>query len=315
MTPSPLSPVDAPTVPRASGFLKPSHERGLRALAAIAEKRFRDAVAHIDAIPDTCWIDRAWKLILRGWVALERGECALAESVLVQAYGLILLNTGDRSGCVEGAGAADVLGEPRPGRLTALALEKLGVAYRRLDDPKSAEQVHRATYELRLEEGSPEELWETATSLGMDAGVAGRFEPAAAWHRIAIEHGLCATEEPSRLAAVSWQHLSQSLTGAEKHDEAVDAAEKAREHWHRHEPGALQAAKADLVLGQALLRGGEALFSRDPSATKGMLVKSIAFLAEAHESLLAFGAEGRADATMCMEQKDFAERLKASLDC
>ena len=68
-----------------------------------------------------------------------------------------------------------------------------------------------------------------------------------------------------------------------------------------------------MKLGYALLRHGESLHDSDPQRAKAVLAEAIDDLTTAHESLLAFGPACAADAHWCVEQKDFAERLRATV--
>jgi hypothetical protein len=244
-----------------------------------------------------------WKLYLHGCLAIEQADFDVAEPLFLQAFSLAFVN---------GMGEEDgVDGESL--RLAARVLDRVGWIYRRKDRPVDAIRTHLAAYSLRRQHGSFEEVWETATELGLDADVARRYEDARRWHRVAIEVAEKTAEEPARRQAVAWTNLSRSCGDDGKHDEAVSAARTARNWWREHELGAVTAARADGRLGGALLKQGEALHGGDDKLAKAVLDESVEWLATAAEALAAFGPDHAAEAQSCLEQKDFAERLRDSL--
>ncbi len=288
---------------RPVGFVKPNHERAVLALAAIESDRLADAEKHIAAIPESVIVDRAWKILLHGLIAVEQADSANAEVLLLEAFSLAF---------VAGWGREETL-DPESLRLGACALHHVGRLYRRRDCPEDAYKVHLAAYDLHERYGSFDELWETAIELGLDADVARRYDDARRWYRIAIEIAGKTSDEPARKQAIAWTYLSTSLTDDGRHDEAVAAAREARDCWREHDITAVTAAQADLKLGRTLLAQGESLHECGDRLAKPILDEAIKWLATAREALLAFGPEYAADARLCLEQQDFAERLIASL--
>ena len=227
----------------------------------------------------------------------------MAEPLLLQAFSLAFVNGMGEEDAVDGESL----------RLAARALNRVGWIYRRKDRSEDAYRTHLAAYSLRRQHGSFEEVWETATELGLDADVARRYEDARRWHRVAIEVAEKTAEEPARRQAIAWANLSRSCGDDGQHDEAVSAARTARDWWREHDLGAVTAARADGKLGGALLRQGEALHGGGEKSAKAVLDESVEWLATAAEALLAFGLDHAAEAQSCLEQKDFAERLRDSL--
>ena len=289
--------------PRPIGFVEPEHERAGLALAAIESDCLTDAAKHIATVPDSSIPDRAWKLLMRGLLAAKRADSAEAEGLLLQAFSWAFVAGRKREGT----------SDPQMLRLGARALNQVGRLYRRRDCPKEAYEVHLAAYDLRERCGSLSELWETTVDLALDADVARSYEDARRWCNAAIGVGGQARDEPARKQAIAWTHLSTSLAGDDRHDEAVAAARTARDSWRKHDIGAVSAAQADVKLGSALLKQGELLHERGDPQARRVLDEAIECLAAAHEALLAFGPDHAADAQLCLEQKDFAERLVASL--
>ena len=290
--------------PRPTGIIQPQHAYAILAVKAIDKRRPRDAGKHIDAIPDSVSIDRMWKQFLHGLLAVERGDLGAAEPLLLQVAS-------------EGSGEDESPprhAEPTVLRLAARALEKVGWIYRRQDRPDDAYRTHRSAYDIRSKHGSFEEMWETATSLGIDADLARRYADGQAWHRIAAEAGEQAAEESERIQAVAWTNLAASLAKSDLYDQAVDAARTARLWWHKHDIGAVTAAQADMNLGSMLLKLGESLHGDDPERGKGVLDEAVEWLTSSGEALSAFGSDNAADTRWCDEQADFARRLRDTLD-
>ena len=283
---------------RPVGVVRPRHERASRAFKALDEKRLKDARANTEAMPEAPILEYAWKLVLRGLICLEQPDFAQAEPALR-----------------EGASAALVagLGGGPENDPDALSFEKVGGLYRRRDRPEAAYRAHLAAYRLRREYGSFEEMWATAVSLGIDADLARWYTHAEKWHRIAIDVGASAPDGPERGQAIAWANLASSFTNRGRYREAVDAAGNAREHWRAHDIGSLEAARADMYLGHALLKLGEALHTEDQEQAKRTLEEAIDRLDSARESLLPFGRTAAADARWCLDQTDFARRFRASL--
>lgn len=291
-----------PIGPRPTGFVRPAHKRARQALEALEGGYIRTAEAHIEAMSDLWALENVWLLYLRGLLAAERGEFSAAEPLLMQT--------------ASQAPTADAGSMPTPSalRLAARALEKVGWILRRRDRPNEAYQIHLSAYHIRNEHGSFEEIWETATSLGLDSHLARRETDCQSWHRMAIEAARQASEEPEHKQAVSWSNLSSSLTKSGSHEEAVDAARTARQFWHKYDVSAVTAARADLHLGHALLKQGEHLVEAQDAAAGATLDESIEWLTCSHEALSAFGKDAAADLLWCEEQRDFALRLRSTLD-
>ena len=294
---------ELPDSQRPKGIIRFEDEPGDRAARALEAGRLRDAERNINAMPEVSPMDRACKTLLGGMLAVARSDFSTAEQLLSEA--------------ASAAPVASLNGRTEPDatslRLAARALQELGLVYRRRDLPEKAYRAHLSAYHLRNEHGSFEEVWETALSLGIDADLAGRYEDGQTWHRLAIEAGAKAAEQPEQKQAAGWTYLSASLGQCQKHDAAVDAARTAREWWHRHDLGAVTAAQADMKLGSALLKLGESLHETEPDHARPALEEALQWLTSAAEALEAFGPNYAADVRWCLEQKDFAQRLRDSL--
>ena len=293
-----------PHHPRPTGVVQPEEESTVRAMRALERGRLREAEKCIDLIPDSEPVDRSWKLFLQGLLAVERGDFASAEPLLLQVA----------SQASHEGEASQTPVDLTMLRLSARALEKAGWIYRRQDRPDDAYRTHRLAYDIRAKHGSFEELWEIATSLGLDADLARRYEDGQAWHRVAIEAGGHAAQQPQRSQAVAWTNLAASLTNTGLHDAAVDAARTARSWWHKHDIAAVSAARADMNLGGTLLKQGEALHGSDPQRAGAILDEAIEWIRSSREALLAFGPDNAVDATCCDQQADFARRLREALN-
>ncbi len=289
--------------PPPTGIIRPTEVRAVRAFTALDVRRLSDAAKHIESLPDSSKIDRAWKSLLSGLLALRREASADAEKHLREAASMALMVgmvTEDR----------EIDSAPR---LAALAYHHLGWLYRRQDRPDAALSVHQEARRLRERHGSFEEQWETAVELGMDAGIARRYDEAHRWYRTAIDLAERASEDSSRESAVAWTLLSSSLLEYELHDEAVTAARKARDAWQAHDVGAVETARADLILGGALLGQGEAFHGCDDELAKSVLDEATQLFSTAYEAFLAFGTGSATDARLSLEQRDFAQRLIATI--
>ncbi len=289
---------------RPTGTLQPTHERALRAMTAIEEDRLEDAATNADAVPSTPLIARAWKLYLRGRIAVGQAKFEVAEAQLLQAFALSTVAATREQGSTN----TDAM------RLSACACHLTAWIYRRWDNPLDAYHTHLAAYRLREVHGSYDELWETAVELGLDADVARRYEDAQRWHHQAIDLGGKTSHEPSRKQAIGWTNLSMSLTQDQQHDAAVTTARAARECWRKHDVGAVSAARADLRLAAALVRHGESLLEGGDATAGRILDEAVELLGDTGEALSAFGPDHAADVRTCREQRDFAKRLRASLD-
>jgi hypothetical protein len=289
---------------RPTGFVRPPGDRAAHALAAIEAARLADADKHIDALPDSTTLERAWKLYLRGLVDVERAAFEAAESFLMQAFSL---------GLADGRRPEEGMIKPGSLRLAALAIHRVGSVYRRQDRPDDAYQTHLTAFDLRETYGSHEEMWETAADLGLDAGLARRHASAQKWHRLAVKMAKSASEEPARKQAIAWGNLSNSLLESGRPNEAVDAAVAAQACWCTHDSGAAETARAGLAVGYALLRQAESLHDTDDRKAATVLQWAVAELTTARDGLEAFGPDHAADVLWCQEQLDFAERLQRSL--
>ncbi len=286
------------------GAVAPTSDRAVRALRALEQNRLRDAEANIAAMSASQPKQRAWKLLLRGMLATERRDFAAAEVHLSRSVAAAL-EAGLDENAEPGAEAM---------RLAALGFDRIGSIHRRQDQPATASRAHQAAFLLRLEHGSCEEVWESANALGLDAGVAARHADAQTWYRQAVAIARSAAEAPHHKEAISWANLTDALAENGQLEDAVEAARSAHEAFRRHDVGAVATALAEMRLGHTLLRRGEALHDVDPGQARGVLAEAISHLETAHESLLPFGPSRATDARWCAEQKDFAERLRASLD-
>lgn len=274
-----------------------------RALRAIEEDRLNDARGFALRCRDNSQLGRVWQKLVMGMLEIKTPNLPRAEALLQMAVS---------GGCTATIGHDSA--EDSTFRLTALALEQLGVVYRREDRLEEAADAHEAAQRVRDQHGSWEELWETAQSLAVVADLARDYDKAQRWHRRAIELGTLCTEESERKQAITYNHLSRSLIESGAYVEAVLSARDSCVHWRQHDLGALAAAKADLTLGYAMLRQGESLHDHDAGEAASALDSALETLRTAREALLAFGPDAAADAEWCGEQIDFAERLRASIE-
>ena len=275
----------------------------MRALKALAERRYKDAQANVEAMPDEPMLDLAWKQLLRGAILLEEAHLRNAEPPLKRATAVALTTGLDGQRPVDG----DAL------RLAGLALIYLGMLFRRQDRAERAFRAHLAALRLLAEHGSAEELWEAAMNLGLDADLARAHDTAQSWHRLAIELGAWATHESERKQSIALMHLARSLTQQGQYERATDAARAAQGLWRSHDTGSADAARAEMQLAHVLVLLGESLHLCDPQKARAALDEALACLASAREALLPFGEETAADVQWCLDQCDFAQRLRASL--
>ncbi|UCE58466.1 MAG: hypothetical protein JSU63_13605 [Phycisphaerales bacterium] len=293
-----------PDVPRPTGMVQPAGEQGRRALAAIDKGRLGDAEQHVAAMPEESPVDRAWRLLLRSALAARGDDLSLAKALLLEALSVYE--------SVETQAASESTAEEL--RVVALVYEKLGWVYRRQDRPPDALAAHSRAFVIRRECGSLEEVWETATSLGVDADLAGRYVDGQSWHRFAVDVGKKAAEEPGKKETIAWTNLSSSLAAAGGYNQAVEAARSAWKCWLDHDMGHINAARSELNLGHMLLKHAESLSATNADQAKGVLDEAAARLESALEGLLAFGPIAGADATWCSEQVDFVRRLRETLE-
>lgn len=289
---------------RPTGWVEPEHERTRLALVALRNRRIEDAARHTQAVPIATALDRAWKSLLGGLVAVARGELRNVESYLLEASTLA---------CVSALGA-DELNQMEAWRLAGRILHHLGWVYRRQDRLAEASQTHLAAHRLRDNYGSFDEIWEAAIELGLDYDVARNYDEGCRWYRVALQAAEQAASESDRKQAVAWSHLAASCTDDGRHEEGVSAAHSARDCWRAHDIGAVTAAQADVKLGTALLKQGEMLCDRVDELAGTVLTEAVEWLTAAQNALLAFGGEHTDQARRCDEQIDFARRLLTTLE-
>lgn len=286
-----------------TGWLQPDHEHAVQAMTALKQQRYSDALNHIREIPETPIFQRAWKMFLLGRVHLAQSQLGDAESSLLQAAAMAF---------IDGMGT-NQMSQSMELRLCACALHHAGKVLRRRDRPDDAWQTHQSAYQLREQHGSPDELWETAIELGLDADLARRYEDAHTWFRKAIEFADHADQDSQQKRAIAWTHLSNSFTQCDKFDEAVNAARTARECWMDYDASNVSVAQADLTLGSALLKFAAYLYEQSDPRVESVLDEALTHLNVARESLLAFGPDHAADVHWCEEQQQFAEQLQSAL--
>jgi tetratricopeptide (TPR) repeat protein len=249
------------------------------------------------SLPETPFVERVWKLVAAGAIH----ECAAAheeaEQVLGHAASLALVAH------LAGGDNADA------GRLAAHVLHRLGILQRRRESWEEALQSHRLALLLRERCGSTEERWESQVELGVDCELSRDLTGAISWHAKAVE---TAAGLPDK-QAVAWTHLAGAYGAADRHEEALDAARRAHELWTAFDPSAVAVPRAEARLGGALVALAAGLLDRDPPRARILLREALDRLCSARESLEAFGPQTRLQAAICDEQRDFAERLSASL--
>ena len=301
---------------RPVGFVQPAGGPSLLAAKAINEGRVDEAKRHAAGITDDTLIARAWRALLLALITIEQGELSRAEPLLLEASAMALEES-------EVPPAHPIESSSRL-RTGARALVHLGWLYRRTERCADASRVHLAAHLLREDHGSYEEIWESATELGLDADVARTFEDGQRWHRRAVEAAQSAHEEPLKKQALAWTNLVTSHEAADQVDEAVEVARTAQHCWHQFDSAAVTAVRADAKLGRALLKKGERLCrSGDPDAAPAeadlataerqnaveVLGEAVNLLAAARDGLLAFGSEYRNEADSCHDQEELASRL------
>ncbi len=289
---------------RPTGWVEPEHERARLALVALRDSRIEDAARHAQAAPVATALDRTWKSLLGGLVAVARDELRNAEHHLLEASTLA---------CVSALGA-DESNQIEAWRLAGRTLHHLGWVYRRQDRLAEASHMHLAAHRLRDKCGSLEEIWETAIELGLDYDLARKYEEGGRWHRIALQAAEQAASQSDHKQAVAWSYLASSCTNDGRHDEGVSAARSARDCWRAHNIGAVTAAQADVKLGTALLKKSEMLCDRVDEMAGTVLTEAVEWLTTARDALLAFGGEHTDEARRCDEQIDFARRLLTTLE-
>jgi tetratricopeptide (TPR) repeat protein len=290
--------------PRPAGRLQPTSDRAVAAVAAMEDGRLDDAAIHVAAMAQDSTVERAWRLLLTGRLAMHRSDFAAAQPTLLEASLLAMAESLSENGPPTGSGLH---------RLAGVALNDLGRVYRRRDLTGPALTAHHAAHRLLQDHGSIEETRESATELGLDNDVLGDRADAERWHTTAVRAAERATVDPHRERAMAWSNLCHSLEKAERYAEAVDAARAARDAWVDHDGGSPQTARAELRLGGCLLQHAASLRERGDDACAAHLAEAIERLGAAHEALLAFGPECAADVRWCAEQLAFANELGATV--
>lgn len=303
------SPQSAPPV-----SIQPRNEHALRALRALMDGRLSDAAIHIDAITEDSRADHAWKNILAARLADLRGETAEASHRLIAASSILYAENAIFCECISHNSEAPShplnLSEPSSVpeyhfRLLAFTWDLLGTIFRRQDRPAEAFERHVAAFRLRESYGSPDEQYDSALNVGLDAILLRKYQIAQDWFSRANQIGAHA-REPQRKQAQAWGHLTAVLTEIQDWSAAASAAEESHRHWLAHDPGSVQAAQAEFQLGHALLNAAANAIDGGES-----LGDAIDTLNSAEESLLAFGPPAAADVRICQNLKDFAEKLRA----
>lgn len=301
---------EAPTVSthqdehRPTGVVQPRHEQAIRALTTLTDGRLADAEKHILALPDSPLVVQAWKTYLTGMLALSRLELSESAALLLQAAALAFTE----------AMGTDQPSDSESLRFCACALHQAGSVQRRQDRADHAYQTHLASYHLRKQHGSWEELWETAVQLGLDCDVARRHEDGQRWYRTATETADKTGEDPVKKRAVTLTHLATSLSENGQHQAAVDAARNAYDLWHELKPGSVEAARSVLKLGSALLGYAESIHAAGDGTARSLLAEVVDHLTIAGDELSAFGAACAPDVRSSVEQRDMAQRLLASVE-
>ena len=297
------SSVQEATLAMPVGRVRPSFERAVKALKAIEERRYRDARAHVGAMTDCPSEEAGWKEYLACLLDLGELDSADVETRLRRAASSALaVGMRGETGTVVG-----IL------RLAAACLEELGRFLRRGERFSEAVRAHRAAWLLRVEFGSVEEQWESASGIGLGYGLGRRVDRAELWHCMAAELARRATEGSARKEAVSLQHLCGVLLDAQSEAEAVEAARKACEAWRRDGSGGVDLPRAEFRCAKAVLSLAEACAGSDPRRARELLGEASDRLRRAREELLPFGAPCEGDVGLCGEGLEFIDRLRASL--
>ena len=273
--------------------LRPSCPQAARAWTLLEGSRFQEAEELLRAAVESSLSDCAWKRLMQGIVALERGRLSEAERRLHESASFAhLAETTDES--EEEKEAAH--------RLVSLAWHYLGRVFRRQERPDDARSAHLAAWRLRESLGDEADRWATALELGIDADVAGEWDEAECWFLKAVAIGEGVKEGGPRLVAETHLRLTAMRVSAGRFESAVSAAEEASALWRRLDAGSLDAAQADARLGEALRRFGEWLLDRHDGRAADLLCRARQQLARAQELLLPFGPSGAESARACAEQ-------------
>lgn len=301
MMPEPTPP-SSPTSVTPFGRVGPTHERATRAVKAIEENRLEDARRNAEAIPDAAIGDRAWKLYLLGRLRIENGELTEADAFFQNSAALAVQ-----------WGLEEPSFPSHPLRLAAEALEALGRCHRRREALDYALHAHQAAYHLRCEHGSAEEQWESAESLSLDFMLSRKFEEARTWSTRAVQHATTAGDPAFAKRAKSQGSLCTILVALGQFQPAVAEARAACELWRRWGPGERARFRAEMDLGDALLRQAQVLVDADPATAKVLLDDAFHTIENAQRELSAFGPDAADDVQSCHDLLDFTGRLLASV--
>lgn len=285
-----------------SGHILPQDGRARRAVKAIDEKRFDDAAKHISAIPDDSIVTQAWKSYLSGCLAWAQHDICAAEVSLtncVQTLSSKTPNGRDSTG-------HDVM------RLIAAAHELYGSVLRRQDRPEESLKHHQKAYQLRQDFGSPEERFESATSMGITHRILRQQNEARSWFERSKQHAeSCATGHRA-LVASALSNLATVYEATQPQD-ALNAAIEAQAIWYDYDPTSSEALLADVAVGNRLLGLGQSLLeSIDPHAGT-TLAEAVHTLTKCQIALNACGPAQHETALLVAERLDFAKRLASSL--
>lgn len=285
------------------GFLVPTDEFARRAVKAIDEGRWDDALANVVKIGDRSIELKSWKSYLGGVIAARRRQFVEAEAHLFSAAGMAM--------SLAVAGEDD--GSTSAFRLAANAYQELGNLHRRQDHAHSAIELHLAAYRLRSLHGSHDECWETVSSLGLDAYVSRHFEDAIHWYRSAVQRAGALEVDGAERMATSLTDLANSLAEAKQWIEAVKTATSALETYQSLNGGSAACAMVEARLGHILCCFGANLLEKSPETAGKKLDRAIQHLTSASEALEAFGAEHVQSTRETRDRLDFARRLRSSL--
>ncbi len=298
MNPTQPSPA---SVSKVTGFVQPTHDRAARGMKALVEDRLADARRNTEAIPDVLSSDRAWKQYLAGLIAFRSGELTAALKALHKAAALAL-ECGNR-----GEGGGEMF------RLACAALACLGRVHRRCERFQEAIESHGLGYQLAGEHGSADEQWDSALELGLDFHTSQRLDEAQAWFARAADHARHAWEQPIAKQARAEEKRSAALLASGRHQQALEAAQAARDLWQSHSPGCIESFRAEAELGHVMLIQGQESIDIDSARANELLHRATELLAHSRNELAAFGEQAAADVRSCDEQLDFARRLTAML--
>jgi len=291
---------DRTHAPRPSGIIRSDVEAARRAERALVERRYEDAEGNVRLMPDGTLIERFWKALLKSAVLMTRDDLMEADRFTWQAAGLasVLLYL-DKE-----------IDKPTCCRLTARALDQLGTIARRREFIQEALTLHESALSLRTEYGSVEEQWESNLACAIDADLLGNSENAIDSLLKAVSLGVSAKEEALVKQAIALEHLCRIYQKVRRHAEAIETVRKARRLWDEHDSTSSAVARADSLLGSALISAEVARRENGDPCEVEALKEAEALLSVAAESLAAFGRGCEADARWAKEQCDFVRRLR-----